>query len=92
MGTKSCLAGAAILVLIADPSAAQNAHHYQGGPKTVVPHAMTHPGSEASITKKVTKKKLAKRNAGNRTLTPDLQDSTPSGRPMNGHTGHHPGH
>ncbi|ACE99615.1 hypothetical protein IP86_17245 [Rhodopseudomonas sp. AAP120] len=28
----------------------QNAHHYQGGPKTVVPHAMKHPdfGQEAT--------------------------------------------
>lgn len=40
------------LQLVAAPAMAQvtsdkseNAHHYQGGPKTVVPHSMTHPKS-----------------------------------------------
>ena len=40
------------LQLVATPAMAQatsdkneNAHHYQGGPKTVVPHSMTHPKS-----------------------------------------------
>jgi hypothetical protein len=40
------------LQLVAAPALAQaksdrndNAHHYQGGPKTVVPHSMKHPKS-----------------------------------------------
>ena len=43
---------AVALQLVAAPAMAQttsdkneNAHHYQGGPKTVVPHSMTHPKS-----------------------------------------------
>ena len=27
-----------------------NAHHYQGGPQTAVPHSMKHPKSEAETT------------------------------------------
>lgn len=88
MSTKTWLAGAAVLVLIAGPSAAQNAHRYQGGPNTVVPHSVTDPGSEAPVTEKATKKKVAKRNASSRGSTTD----GPSARPTTGHTGHHPGH
>ena len=43
---------AVALQLVAAPAIAQvtsdkneNAHHYQGGPKTVVPHSMKHPKS-----------------------------------------------
>ena len=43
---------AVALQLVAGPAMAQatsdkneNAHHYQGGPKTVVPHSMKHPKS-----------------------------------------------
>jgi hypothetical protein len=43
---------AVALQLVATPGMAQgtsdqneNAHHYQGGPKTVVPHSMKHPKS-----------------------------------------------
>lgn len=87
MSSKSWLAGAAIFILIAGPSAAQNAHHYQGGPKTVVPHSMTHPASEAPVTKKIAKRKAGKRNS-----TADAEGSGRSRRPITGHTGHHPGH
>lgn len=59
MGTKTWLAGAVMLVLMVGPSAAQNAHHYQGGPNGVGPHMMTHPTSD----KPVTKKKGPKQNA-----------------------------
>ena len=43
----------ALLLLIGAPAMAQvasepNAHHYQGGPKTGVPHLTTHPKSSAN--------------------------------------------
>jgi hypothetical protein len=46
------------LQLMAVPAMAQtaaedkNAHHYQGGPKTVVPHQMTHPKTTTGAAKK----------------------------------------
>ena len=49
MTSRKLVAIGFALQLIAVPAMAQtavddkNAHHYQGGPKTVVPHQMTHP-------------------------------------------------
>ena len=44
MATKTLIASALVLGLMAGPTLAEeNAHHYLGGPKTGVPHLMKHP-------------------------------------------------
>ncbi len=49
MVTRNILVVAVALQFLAGPAIAQvssdneNAHHYSGGPKTVVPHMMKHP-------------------------------------------------
>ncbi len=47
MGTETWVAGAIVLGLMAGPSMAEeNAHHYQGVPKTGVPHLTGYPGGD----------------------------------------------
>ena len=54
MTSRKLVAIGFALQLMAVPAMAQtavddkNAHHYQGGPKTVVPHEMTHPKTTGS--------------------------------------------
>jgi hypothetical protein len=44
MATKTFIAGAILLGLMAGPTLAEeNAHHYLGGPKTGIPHLTKHP-------------------------------------------------
>ena len=44
MATKTLIASALVLGLMAGPTLAEeNAHHYLGGPKTGVPHLTKHP-------------------------------------------------
>ena len=44
MATKTLIAGAILLGLMAGPTLAEeNAHHYLGGPKTGIPHLTKHP-------------------------------------------------
>ena len=58
MGTKTLVACAIVLGLMAGPSMAEeNAHHYQGGPKTGAPHLMKHPGSDQPVAEKITVRK-----------------------------------
>jgi len=65
MGTKTWVAGAIVLGLMVGPSmAAENAHHYQGGPKTGIPHLAVHPGSDQPVAEKRTAKQNAHRYQG----------------------------
>lgn len=55
MSTGKLIATLVALQFVAAPLMAQsasdkdsNAHHYQGGPKTDVPHMMKHPAAQAS--------------------------------------------
>jgi hypothetical protein len=58
MGTKTLVACAIVLGLMAGPSmAAENAHHYQGGPRTSIPHLTKHPGSDQPVAEKRTARK-----------------------------------
>ena len=44
MATKTLIASAIVLGLMAGPTLAEeNAHHYLGGPKTSAPHLTKHP-------------------------------------------------
>ena len=56
MGTKTLVACAIVLGLMAGPSMAENAHHYQGGPRGT--HLTKHPGSDQPVAKKTTSRKL----------------------------------
>ena len=58
MGTKTLVACAIVLGLMAGLSmAAENAHHYQGGPRTSIPHLTKHPGSDQPVAEKRTARK-----------------------------------
>ena len=51
MATKTLIAGAIVLGLMAGPTLAEeNAHHYLGGPKTVIPHLTKHPEMGDTVT------------------------------------------
>jgi hypothetical protein len=57
MTVRKMIAAAVVLQLMAVPALAQttsdkdqNAHHYEGGPKTEVPHMMKHPSAPSSTT------------------------------------------
>lgn len=52
MFTKTLMA-ALVSGLMAAPAMAQNAHQYQGGPKSPVPHTMTQPTKEKVVKQKV---------------------------------------
>ena len=55
MATKTLIASALLLGLMAGPTLAEeNAHHYLGGPKTSAPHLTKHPvmGNSATPQKK----------------------------------------
>jgi hypothetical protein len=56
MATKTLIASAIILGLMAGPTLAEeNAHHYLGGPKTGVPHLTKHPEMGAPGVQKKTR-------------------------------------
>jgi len=51
MATKTLIASALVLGLMAGPTLAEeNAHHYLGGPKTSAPHLTKHPAMGNSAT------------------------------------------
>lgn len=56
MITKTLMIGMVASGLLTMPTMAQNAHQYQGGPKTSVPHTMTEPTTQPT-TQKVAKQK-----------------------------------
>lgn len=71
MFTPKVVAIAILLQFVASPvmaqvaSDAQNAHHYQGGPKTEVPHARQHPKtSEATSARMTTPRQSAESATG----------------------------
>jgi hypothetical protein len=56
MGTKTLVACAIVLGLMAGPTMAEeNAHHYLGGPRGI--HLMKHPGSDRLVAQKTTRPK-----------------------------------
>ena len=51
MATKTLIASAILLGLMAGPTLAEeNAHHYLGGPKTGIPHLTKHPEMGDTVT------------------------------------------
>ena len=51
MATKTLIASAIVLGLMAGPTLAEeNAHHYLGGPKTGIPHLTKHPEMGDTVT------------------------------------------
>lgn len=63
MVMRKSLAAAVLLQFLTIPGMAQNenAHHYQGGPKTEVPHMLKHPEASKEDTAKSTKRTTGKK-------------------------------